>query len=52
MEDFKLIINQIALFLSIEIPVFGYEFSLSSIFLATLILSMLIGFLAKIFGGD
>lgn len=52
MEDFKMVINYLFNLLSIEIPVFGYRISFLSIFLSLSILSIVIGFVIKIFGGD
>lgn len=52
MEDFKLILDYVFAILSIEFSIFGYSFSLISVFLATLILSIAIGFVVHIFGGD
>lgn len=52
MEDFKMVINYLFNLLSIEIPVFSYRISFLSIFLSLSILSIVIGFVIKIFGGD
>lgn len=49
MEDFKLVIDYVFSILSIEIPIFGYNFSLLTIALANLILSIAIGFVVHIF---
>lgn len=52
MEDFKLVISKLFELLSIEIPVFGFRFSLITIFVSLTILSIVIGFVVKIFGGE
>lgn len=52
MEDFKLVISKLFELLSIEIPIFGYRFTLISIVISFTILSIVIGFVVKIFGGD
>lgn len=52
MEDFKRIVSIIMELLSIEIPVFGFRFSFMSIIIAMVILSIAIGFVVAIFGGD
>lgn len=52
MEDFKLILDYVFGILSIEIPIFGHYFSLITVILATSILSLAIGFVVHIFGGD
>ncbi len=52
MEDFKIIISKVIELLSIEIPVLGYRFSLLSIFLSLAILSIAIGIVVKLFGGN
>lgn len=52
MEDFKLILDYVFGIFSIEIPIFGYSFSLITVILATSILSIAIGFVVHIFGGD
>lgn len=52
MEDFKSVISKLMELLSIEIPVFGFSFSILSILLSFTILSIVIGFVVKIFGGD
>ncbi|MCM1228207.1 MAG: hypothetical protein NC320_12465 [Clostridium sp.] len=51
MEDFKEIMSYVFSLLSIEIPVFGYRFSILSIVLGMAILSIVIGSIVKIFGG-
>ncbi len=52
MDDFELIISKIFELLSIEIPVFGYRFSILSIVVSFAVLSIAVGFVVKIFGGD
>lgn len=52
MSDFKLIIDKVLELLSIEIPVLGFHFTIFSLFLSFTILSIVIGFVVKIFGGD
>lgn len=52
MEDFNSVIFKLIELFSIEIPVFGYRFSILSILLSFSILSIVIGFVVKIFGGD
>lgn len=51
MEDFKLIIDKVFSFLSIDIPIFGYSFSLLTIILSNIILSIAINFICVLFGG-
>ncbi len=52
MEDFRLVMNYVFSLLSIEIPIFGYRFSIFSIVIAFAIMSVVIGFIVKVFGGD
>lgn len=52
MEDFKLILDYVFSILSVEIPIFGHYFSLITVILSTMILSIAIGFVVHIFGGD
>lgn len=51
MEDFRQVIDYVIALLSIEIPLFGYRFSIISIVLGMSILSIVIGIIVKIFGG-
>lgn len=51
MDDFRLLIKYLISLFSIEIPVFGYTFSIFSIMLGFTILSIVIGGIIKIFGG-
>lgn len=51
-NDFKILMDFVIKLLSIKIPVFGHYISFLSIFLSLAILSIVIGFVVKIFGGD
>lgn len=52
MEDLILITDFIKYVLSIPLYIFGYTFSLGTVVLASMILSIAVGFVVKIFGGD
>lgn len=52
MDDFRLIISEILKLFAIEISFFGYKFSIFVIFVGLTILSIIIGFVVKIFGGN
>lgn len=52
MDDLILITNIIKYFLSYPLLIFGFTVSLDSVILGTILLSVAINFLFKIFGGD
>ncbi len=52
MEDFRLIISKIVELMSIEIPILGQNISILEIVVGLSILSLVIGFVVRIFGGD
>lgn len=52
MSDFDLVVSKLFELLSIEVPIFGFRFTLLSIFVSFSILSIVIGFVVKIFGGE
>ena len=52
MEDLILITDFIKYVLSLPLHIFGFTFSISAIILGTMILSIAIGFVVHIFGGD
>ncbi len=52
MEDFKLIVSKIMELMSIEIPILGQRISILMIVIGFTILSLVIGFVVRIFGGE
>ena len=52
MEDFRLIISKIVELMSIEIPILGQNISILEIVVGLSILSLVIGFVVRIFGGN
>lgn len=52
MEDLILITDFIKYVLSLPLSIFGFTFSLGTVVLSTMILSIAVGFVVHIFGGD
>ncbi len=52
MQDFITIIEYVINLFSMQIPIFGFSFSLSSIIIATFILGLFIRVIVYIFKGD
>lgn len=52
MEDFITLLQYVIHLFSIQIPIFGYRFSISSIIISTFLLGLFIRVIVYIFKGD